>query len=345
MRRVHGVVKHYDWGCPHSLPEILGREPDGRPWAEYWLGTHHGGPATFAEGGYLHEEIGELPFLVKFLSAANPLSLQTHPSAHQAAAGFADENARGVPIDDPVRLYRDPNAKPEILIALTPFDALCGFRPVDATLDILANIGDGTKDLVDQLRRSGLSGTVQALYRGNIRCDPIIDDCASAHGEVPDLVTTMAERYPGDPSAVVTLLLNRVRLSPGEATYLTPGNLHAYLSGVGVEVMGCSDNVLRGGITAKHVDVDALLETLDFTVVADPVVNPAEVAPGVVRYVTPGAPFEVHRVDASVTEHAHRPGVWLCAAGARCGEGYVLVNGEREPLDAASTWFWVRAAT
>ncbi len=343
MRRIHGVVKHYDWGCPTALPELLGLEPDGRPWAEYWLGTHHGGPATFAEGGYLHEEIGELPFLVKFLSAAHPLSLQTHPSAEQAAAGFADEEARGVPIDAPERLYRDPNAKPEILIALTEFDGLCGFRPVDATCDLLRRIGGAAADLAGHLDRTGLRGTVEDLYRGHVDIGPIADACRDVgEAEEAELVTRMADRYPDDPSAVVTLLLNRIRLAPGEAVYLAPGNLHAYLSGVGVEVMGCSDNVLRGGMTSKHVDVDELLGTLDFAPLPDPIARAVETEPGIHGYPTPGAPFEVHRVDGAASDRSHRPGVWLCVAGEPCGEGYIVTERDCEPIDRVSTWFWVR---
>jgi len=344
MRRIHGVVKHYDWGCPLSLPELLGRAPDGSPWAEYWLGTHHGGPASFAEGGYLHEEIGDLPYLVKFLSAAHPLSLQTHPSSEQAPAGFADENARDVPMDDPARLYRDPNAKPEILVALTSFDALCGFRPVDATIDLLDRIGGGAASLAEHLAMAGLSGTVEDLYRRRFDAEPVVAACATSDRAEAVLVNDMAGRYPGDPSAVVTLMLNRVHLDPGEAVYLTPGNLHAYLSGVGVEVMGCSDNVLRGGMTSKHVDVDELLRTLDWSPLATPTVQSEQVGDGLVRYPTPGAPFEIHRVHGGRKAVADGEGVWVCTGGPRRGHGYLLTAGEAASIDAASTWFWITSA-
>jgi mannose-6-phosphate isomerase len=281
---VEGVVQHYAWGDPTFIPELLGVTADGRPWAELWLGTHPNGPTTTATGQALSELTGELPYLLKVLAAAEPLSLQVHPTASQAVDGFA----RGV--------YPDDRAKPELLCALTRFDALCGVRPVEATLTLLAAIGaDG---LASMLRSHGVATTIQAIYRGQFDPRPTIEACERSDRVEAQLVTTLIERYPRDASAIVTLLLNRVTLQPGEAIHLTAGNLHAYLGGAGIELMGASDNVVRGGLTVKHVDVDELLRVLDPAPLAQPVM------PGVSttgRYPLPEAGCTLVRVEPGRT--------------------------------------------
>jgi mannose-6-phosphate isomerase len=261
MLGVTGVVQHYAWGDPVSIPELLGVPSDGEPWAELWFGTHPGAPSTVDGGAPLSDVAGELPYLLKVLAAGEALSLQTHPSAEQAARGFAREEAAGIARDAPERTYRDPDAKPELLCALTPFDALCGFRPVAATSALLRRIG--AVDLARVLERDGLRSTVTALYRGEIDTASTVAACQRRDEPEAQLVRSLAAQYPDDPSVVVTLLLHRVHLRPGEAIFLGPGNLHAYLHGVGVEIMGASDNVVRGGLTVKHVDVDELLDVLD----------------------------------------------------------------------------------
>lgn len=275
---VTGVVQHYAWGDPTFIPELLGIEPDGTPWAELWLGTHPNGPTVTTDGTPLAALVGELPYLVKVLAAAEPLSLQVHPNAEQAVEGFA----RGA--------YPDDAAKPELLCALTPFDALCGIRPVDATLELLERIG--ATDLHAALAADGVAATIAGLYRRTIAIGSTIAACRAASDGGPSvgdggpggaieaaLVAELADRYPDDPSVVVTLLLNRVQLEPGEALHLTAGNLHAYLYGAGVELMAASDNVVRGGLTVKHVNVDEVLRILDPTPLPDPVMTVAE--PGV----------------------------------------------------------------
>lgn len=252
---VTGVVQHYEWGDPEFIPDLLGVERDGQPWAELWLGTHPNGPASI-DGVPLAERTGLLPYLLKVLAAAEPLSLQVHPTTEQAADG----HARGI--------YPDDRAKPELLCALTEFDALCGLRPLADTLDLLDEIG--ATDLAAALRADGLPGTIEALYRGRLDPSSTVGACRSARGPEADLVARLAERYPDDPSVAVTLLLNRVTLQPGEALHLTAGNLHAYLRGAGIELMGASDNVVRGGLTVKYVDVDELLRILDPTPLAEP---------------------------------------------------------------------------
>jgi len=262
VRTIQGFAQHYPWGDKAAIPSILGVPSDEKPWAEWWLGTHPDGPSRLADGSMLADASGELPYLLKLLAAAQPLSLQTHPNEQQALDGFE----RGD--------YRDSNAKPELLCALTPFDALCGFRPVVGTVLLLHDLG--LVELATTLDTDGLQSTVTGLYRGSIDCDAVVVECGRLRSPAAELVTRLAQQYPDDPSVVVTLLLNRVQLQPGEAIFLDAGNLHAYLSGVGVEVMGASDNVIRGGLTDKRVDVDDLLRIVRFEALDEPELSAVE---------------------------------------------------------------------
>lgn len=347
MLEVHGVAQHYAWGDTDAIPALLGVEPDGRPWAEWWLGTHPGAPATLDGGAPLASVSGDLPYLLKLLAAAEPLSLQTHPDAATAAGGFARENAAGLALDDERRLYRDPSAKPEILCALTPFDALCGFRPIVDTAALLHALG--AHDLAAALAADGLEATICGLYRGTIPSEPLVRACAGHPAPQAALVSLLDGLYPGEPSVAATLFLNRVRLQPGEAIYLTPGNLHAYLHGTGVEVMGASDNVVRGGLTRKHVDVEELLRVLRFEPLPDPVVVPVEAFAGRRHYPTPGAPFSVDRldVDAIVRHTAAGRELLLCTHGDReplpRGRTIYLGPGDSVDLSGPSTVFVVSA--
>jgi mannose-6-phosphate isomerase len=258
VQRVHGVVQHYAWGDRAFIPSLLSVAPDGEPWAELWIGTHPSGPATLDDGRPLRDVSGDLPYLLKVLAAAEPLSLQAHPDARQACEG----HDRGI--------YPDRNAKPELLCALTDFDALCGIRPVDATLDLLDELG--ATGLADVLASTGPRGALAAVYEGAVDPRPVVDACAASSRAEATWVARLADRYPDDPSVVATLLLNLVRLAPGEALRLGPGNLHAYLSGAAIELMGPSDNVVRAGLTVKPVDVDELMRIVDATPLADPVI-------------------------------------------------------------------------
>lgn len=356
MRQVTGVVQHYAWGDTTFIPTLLGQPVDGRPWAELWLGTHRGGPAILEGDVSLFGVSGELPYLLKVLAAAEPLSLQTHPSREQAEAGFAREDREGIEIDAPTRMYHDPHSKPELICALTPFEALCGFRGIDATVALLRRLG--ATALADHLDHNGLQSTVRALYTGALAIEETVASCRDATaqlGAVPPaeaqpeaaLVATLADRYPGDPSVVVTLLLNRVTLAPGESIFLGPGNLHAYLRGAGVEVMGASDNVVRGGLTAKHVDVDELLAVLDIEVLDNPRTAPVEAGPGAWRYDTPHTPFRLWRyeVDGDLQHTATGRELLLCTGGSTdaisCGEVVYLAADERIILRGNATVFRV----
>lgn len=345
MRTIEGFAQHYEWGDPDAIPALLDRARDGQPWAEWWLGTHPDGASSLADGSPLSNVSGELPYLLKLLAAARPLSLQTHPDSQQATAGFNREQREGLAADNPKRLYTDPYAKPEMLCALSPFDALCGFRPIAATVSMLRELG--LTELATTLTTEGLQATVTQLYRGDIDHRAISDSCRGQHSPAAELVTRLARLYPGDPSVVVALLLNRVQLQPGEALFLDAGNLHAYLSGVGVEVMGASDNVIRGGLTKKPVDVEELLRIVRFEALDNPVLSPVEAAAGQWRYPTPGTPFELWRFEVTdtVSHTAISRELLLCTDGdsgalPRGSAGY-LAPDETVTLTGASTVFCV----
>ena len=260
-----------------SSRDLLGAEPDGRPWAELWLGTHPDGPSHLADGGLLVDLTGELPYLLKVLAVAEPLSLQAHPDAAQAIDGFE----RGI--------YPDARPKPELLCALTRVEAFCGVRPVDQTLALFDELG--VVQLARVLAADGPGAVLEGLYRGRLDPQPAIDACASADRPEAAWVRDLAARYPREPSVAVTLLLNLVELRPGQALRLDPGNLHAYLRGAGIELMGASDNVVRGGLTVKPVDIDELLRVVDPTPLVRPVLDLAH------RYALPAAGVELVRLD------------------------------------------------
>ncbi|MET0296754.1 MAG: mannose-6-phosphate isomerase, class I, partial [Microbacterium sp.] len=252
------------------------------------------------------------------------LSLQAHPTPEQARAGFAREEAEGIPIAAYDRNYRDAFHKPELIVAVSEtFDALSGFRPLDevagilevlreadaadaapepAALDLLAahlDTADPLRDTVEWLLRDGRGGdTGEAAWVTERVTLLAASDAAGRSPFAPSFATVgaLAEVYPGDPGIVISLLLNRVRLRRGEALYLAAGNIHAYLAGLGIELMAASDNVLRGGLTPKHIDVEELVSVLDPATGPAPVVQAVPVAPGVEQYVVPVADFALRVV-------------------------------------------------
>ncbi|NQX11141.1 mannose-6-phosphate isomerase, class I [Microbacteriaceae bacterium VKM Ac-2855] len=249
-----------------------------------------------------------LPFLLKILAAGGPLSLQAHPSSEVARRRFVEEDAAGIPRDAGVRNYKDPFHKPELIYAISEtFDALCGFRPIDGARDIVTEsitraeaAGLDPEPLLELRGRlqgeaaDALRGTVQWLLESGDRAviaalvAVVVAVAEAAGGETHSLeygtVLDLQREYSGDPGVVMSLLLNRVRLRRGEAIYLPAGNIHAYLLGTGVELMAASDNVLRGGLTPKHIDVPELLDVLDFTPVPVPYLEPENLGGGVSLY-------------------------------------------------------------
>lgn len=314
-------MQHYEWGDHDFLPRLLGVAPDGRPWAELWLGTHPNGPATLPDGRPLADVTGPLPYLLKVLCAGRPLSLQAHPSVEQAQAGHAAGR------------YPDPFAKPELLCALTPFEAFCGVRPIDDTLALLDELG--ARDLAVTIRHDGVGAALEGLYRGRIHADPIVEAAADSTRPEAVWVRCLADRYPADPSVVVTLLLNLVRLEPGQAISLGPGNLHAYLGGCGIELMGASDNVVRGGLTTKPVDVDDLLQVVNPTPIAGPVIDLAD------EYSVVGTPIRLLRL-AGPAEHTAGGHELVVTSDGRTG---YLAAGTRLDVEPDVTTYVATAAS
>ena len=317
--------------------------PDGHPQAELWFGTHSGAPAHLASGDTLQSLVGPLPYLVKILAAAAPLSLQVHPSSSQAAVGFARENAAGVALDSPHRTYRDPFHKPELLCALTPFEALCGVAPLGLTDALLAELGPAGADMRTALHDGGIVSVIAHVLQHRPALAPLLD--AAAHHPDPRCrwLTRLSQLHPGDPSAAIVLLLNYVALEPGEAIYLGAGNLHAYLGGAGIEVMASSDNVVRCGLTSKFVDADEVLRVLDTTPLVDPVVRPLRTSDGALSYPVPVPDFRVtmYEIDGSVGFVADGPELLVCTRGETVevsrGQCVVALDGEEVELVGTAT--------
>jgi mannose-6-phosphate isomerase len=344
-----GAVRPYAWGSRTVLAALQGRQvPSDGPEAELWLGAHPGDPSTVTgpdgpeslatliaddpKGQLGADVVGQfgarLPYLMKVLAADAPLSLQAHPDADYARAAFAAQEADpGAP-----RNYTDPYHKPEMLVALTPFDALCGFRAPDVSAAVLEELNVPRLAPVVAALRAGVTGlrdAVRILLTWPDDDRPALIEAvvtaargrsASAYAQSYALAIDLAEHYPGDPGVLVALLLNHLRLAPGEAIWMPAGNLHAYLKGAGVEIMAASDNVLRGGLTPKRVDVDELLRVLRFEVLDDPILPPTELEPGMTTWRVPVREFALHRIEmdgrrAPTTVPAAGPRIVLGSAG------------------------------
>lgn len=307
--------RDYAWGSTTLIAALEGRVPSGAPEAEVWFGDHAGDPSDTPDGRTLDERLADdaartgaprhLPYLLKLLGAASALSIQAHPSKPQAEAGFAREEAAGIDRDAPARTYRDANHKPELIVALSPeFRALAGLRDLDASRRLAAALGPGGRALTEQLEKTDASArdivgwALSPASRPDV--DAVIAAAVAARSDEfaaeLDVARRLQDGFPGDPGIVVALLMNLVVLRRGEGLFLPAGVLHAYLEGLGVELMAASDNVLRGGLTPKHVDVDELLAVLDASTGAPATVLPRATAEGVERFDVPVADFSLDRV-------------------------------------------------
>lgn len=324
MIRVDNSPRDYAWGSLTDIATLRGLKPSGQPEAELWLGTHPGSPTQILEPASAHgaQTIAEylsatgqqpLPYLLKILAAAHPLSIQAHPSPEQAQEGFARENAAGIALDAPNRNYRDDAHKPELIFALSDtFEALCGFRPIEQTLTTLEQLAQANSqachstsaivEFTDQLVAQGQNAIRWALdwaLTGD-NAAALVSEVAVAGRVLKDeLLVEISTDYPGDPGIIVALLLNRVTLHRGQALYLPAGNMHAYIRGLGIELMAASDNVLRGGLTTKHVDVPELLSVVSDAVVPVPLLEPVSIAPGIDLFVPDVPDFRLAHVVVS----------------------------------------------
>jgi len=359
---LRGAIRTYAWGSRTAIAEFTGRPaPTAHPEAELWLGAHPGDPARLQGpdgevslldaiaadpdgelGPVVEHRFGDaLPFLVKLLAADEPLSLQAHPSAEQAVEGYQREDRAGVPLNSPVRNYRDRSHKPELLVALSDFQALAGFRPAAHSVALMRSLGVSELDpyialLTGQSDADGLRALfttwitapqphidvlIPAVLEGAVA---YIRSGAKEFVDVARTVLELSERYPGDAGVLAALLLNRIDLAPGEGIFLPAGNLHSYLHGMAMEVMANSDNVLRGGLTPKHVDVAELVRVLDFTPVPDARVSTHREGIELV-YDTPAVEFAAsvlildgddlgHEVDAPSRHEG--PQILVCTQGS-----------------------------
>jgi mannose-6-phosphate isomerase len=349
-----GVVRPYAWGSRTSLAELQGRPaPTAEPEAELWLGAHPDDPATVGRpdgpialdaliagdpagqlGADVATEFGpRLPYLLKVLAAESPLSLQAHPDSEYAKQAYARQQA------DPSlpKNYTDAYHKPEMLVALTPFEALCGFRAPATSAAAIEALGvPALAPIVEALRGGDLRTAVRSLLTWPEPDRKALIEAVVAAPKSPDaeLAVRLAEHYPADPGVLVALLLNHVRLEPGQAIWMPAGNLHAYLRGTGVELMAASDNVLRGGLTPKRVDVDELLRVLVFEVLDDPILPATPVGPGVETWAVPVRDFILYAVELDGT----RPPTEVPAHGARIvvtvsGDVFVGESVDGTPVD------------
>lgn len=379
MDRLTNTIRPYAWGSTTAIPALLGVAPTGEPQAEMWMGAHPGAPSRLDRGAGEttlaavidadpERELGaaavakfgpRLPFLLKVLAAGAPLSLQVHPDLAQARAGFEDEERRGVPIDAGHRNYKDANHKPELICALTPFDGLCGFRPPAEAADLLEGLGvDSLKPYVDLLRAHPEEAALREVLTAVLTADreemsrTVAEAAAAAErlGGPYEAYAGLVHDYPGDPGVIAAMLLNHVRLQPGEAMFLGAGIPHAYLDGLGVELMANSDNVLRCGLTPKHVDVPELLKVVIFEPSAPGVLRPE--GDGEEVYETPIDEFRLsrHVLAPGGTARAlpdATPQVLLCTAGAprvgeltlAPGESVFVPAGEKTELSGTGTVF------
>ncbi|WP_449277094.1 mannose-6-phosphate isomerase, class I [Leucobacter sp. GX24907] len=348
---IENTPRSYVWGSRDALPHMLGTAETGEPQAELWLGAHPESPAHLAHSGSGRRTLidliesdperygvdgGRLPFLLKVLAIGAPLSLQVHPDAEQAAAGFAAEEAAGIARDAPERNYGDSCHKPELLVALGDVTALCGFRSLDDTRRDFKRLSKAlpegaSRDALaaarkrlkggdpEQLRREflewalGEDPSVTATVRAVVAAVGALETTSSEGEEVEALrlwaLRSLSAAHPDDPGILISLLLHLVRLAPGEAVYLGARQLHAYLGGIAVEVMAASDNVLRAGLTQKHVDRAELLRIVDTTELEDPRFPAEQLAPGLLAW-QPGVPdfrlmrARLHEPDDEVFPHA-----------------------------------------
>lgn len=377
MHEIHGTVMHYPWGSPDAIPALLGVEPDGRPYAEYWLGAHPTAPARL-DGERLDDLLarqpdllgpgaeGGLPFMVKLLSARTPLSLQAHPRVEDAAAGFAREEASGLTIDDPRRIFKDPHGKHELLIALTDFSLLLGFRAPSATMKLLVGLGvdaavlDLAAPLVTRRGTAGLQEVfLDVLSLDGDRLDLVNlllvaavrhRDDADDVGELARLILQLDEAFPANPGIVAACLLNHVTLRPGEAVYVPPGVMHSDLFGTGVEVLSNSDNVVRGGLTSKHIAVNELVDVVDFAEQEPTILRGEPDGAGSWRYPHECPSFDVWRLEpgpsAVTIPAAGLPRIGLVTAGRvtltqpgvrlDLEQGQAIFVGAHEPAIACS---------
>ncbi len=368
--KIANQARNYAWGSRTLISDYFGSQipATNEPMAEIWFGTHPGSPSVLAENPEvtLVSELGGqgLKFLMKILAADQPLSIQAHPNSAQANAGFERENSQGIAIDAKTRNYKDDQPKPEIIVALSEFEALCGFKPIDEIDALLEDMETHTG--VSEGFRT-MSANWRKLLHEKDGLKKVFTDISHRKGNLDGFTAeltamadfearfALAERlnllYPGDPGVILALLMNHVFLEPGQALFLDAGNVHAYLSGLGVEVMAASDNVLRGGLTPKHIDVDELERVVDFRAGKIAPVTQREVVQGLIEYPCNTDAFLLYKAEPSgdrVLADLSMPGesVILCTAGEislsnSLEERVILRRGEAAYMSSEAKFFTI----
>ncbi|HRY53551.1 MAG TPA: mannose-6-phosphate isomerase, class I [Spirochaetia bacterium] len=357
--KLDNPVQRYAWGSRDGIASALGvPNPGGGPFAELWMGAHPSAPSQVeAEGRKLGldeliaadpeaclgsvcvERFGrELPFLFKALSAGSPLSIQAHPGKRKAELGFERENLSGIPVDAPERNYRDPNHKPEASVALTRLELLCGFRPIAEIIENVRALGSGRySHAFDRLERNPGRAELSVLFYGIVSAEEGIrhETLEHARRDVEELLASggvppgregafrwvlrLMELFPGDIGALAPLVLNLVEVETGQSVAIAPGELHAYLSGTCLELMANSDNVIRGALTGKHVDLPELVSVLSFNPERVRPVGPEPASGGEECYPLFVPDFQISRITLRPGEPWERrgsgPEILLCAQG------------------------------
>ena len=333
------TIMNYSWGSPFFLPKLLGkRNPSGRPWAELWMGAHPKAPSKVKHKGrwvslkalieqHPQKILGRrtadrfnntLPYLFKVLAVARPLSIQAHPSLKQAKAGYERENRLGIPLDSPQRNFRDNNHKPECICAMSKFYALCGFRKcADIVALLTKSCPLGTAAELEHLRKNPDAGGLKKFYLELMRMDSgrrqrVIDETLQNTNKLTDeqlkyWIKRISAEYQNDISILSPMLLNLVCLEPGQALFLPAGELHAYLEGFGIELMANSDNVLRGGLTEKHIDLQQLVEVVNFTPRKLKVLEAAKADKNEQIFVNPSDEFVLSRIGVAARSTYQSP--------------------------------------
>jgi mannose-6-phosphate isomerase len=347
--KLKNPVQHYAWGSHTHIQTLTGASSTTEPMAELWMGAHPVAPSRiFASNDWVplddfirqfpEQTLGgetakkyhhTLPFLFKLLAAEKPLSIQAHPDKIRAEKGYARENHLGIAMDDPRRNYKDANHKPECICALTPFAGLKGFRNI---IDIGAQLsGLCPKSLAKELeilRTKGLKPFFKALMEipAARKTTVIGETVRNANADaianpVFQWVLTLFQHYPEDIGILFPAILNLFCLSPGEALFLPAGELHAYLDGFGIEIMANSDNVLRGGLTPKHIDVPELMNILNFSESTLSILRPEPFSLMEAAYSTPAEEFSLSVIMVTpsaiyASPICRGPEILLCTKGA-----------------------------
>jgi len=347
----------YAWGSTTLVSDYFGVPPTGEPMAEIWFGTHDGSPTqVIGLGTSLHDLLlargkeARLPFLLKILAAEKPLSIQAHPNAEQAIEGFARENAAGLALNAANRNYKDNKPKPELIVALSKsFEALVGFADHRLVAEKFGEILEAssseklTKVLTGWIADLDSSGGIQKVFMDTLSSaacdDQFISDLVDAAEQCPslvELISHLTTHHGLDRGIVSALLLNHVSLSRGESIFVPAGMPHAYLSGLGVEVMTASDNVLRGGLTPKHIDIAELAKVLVFDSINPTPTKMTTLAVGLEHFDMPIQEFSFYRAEVGSNNlliDINLPGdaIILCTAGAIAVSNSL---GEREVIDS-----------